>query len=84
MPSEEVQTFRLYDLKSCLIVFRSVSDEYDKYQKSSLEKMHVFESFDDPTQWLDETVVYNNIHNGYGIFGAYKDVLINCNVSQPD
>ena len=84
MPSKGVQSFRLFDLNSCLIVFRSVSDEYDKYQKSSLEKMHVFESFDDPTQWLDETVVYSNIHNGLGIFGAYSDVLINCNVSLRD
>ncbi|SDF76558.1 protein of unknown function [Bacteroidales bacterium KHT7] len=79
VPSQIGQTFRLYDLYSCVVFFRCVSDEYDKYLKSSLLKMMVFSSTDDPTQWLDETVVYNNIKNGLGIFGAYHDIKINCN-----
>lgn len=83
MPSKGVQSFKLYDLNSCVVVFRSASEEYDKYQKTSLQKMYVYESFDDPTQWIDETVVYSNIHNGLGIFGAYSDILINCNVQLP-
>jgi len=80
-PSESRQSIKLYDLYSCLVIFRSVSDDYDKYLKSSLSKMMIFESFDDPTQWLDETAVYNNIINGVGIFGAYDDIIINCNVA---
>lgn len=84
MPSKDVQIFKLYDLNTCLVVFRSASDEYDKYQKSSLEKMYVYQAFEDPTQRFDETVVYSNIHNGLGIFGAYSDELVNCNVSLPD
>lgn len=79
VPSQIEQSFWLYDLYSCVVFFRCVSDEYDKYLKSSLLKMMVFSSTDDPTQWLDETVVYNNIKNGLGIFGAYHDIKINCN-----
>ncbi len=84
LPTDGAHRFKLFDLKTCLVVFRSVSEEYDKYHKSSLEKMYVYRAFDDPTQRFDETVVYSNIHNGLGIFGAYNDVLENCNISLPD
>lgn len=84
LPTDGTHSFRLFDMETCLVVFRSASEEYDKYHKSSLEKMYVYQAFDDPTQRFDETVVYSNIHNGLGIFGAYSDVLINCNISLPD
>lgn len=76
LPDETMNQFYLDKwLYNCVVVFRSVSDEYDQYLKSSLEKMLVYESFDDPTQWLDESKVYTNIENGLGIFGAYHDTI---------
>lgn len=65
-------------LRQSLMVFRSVSDEYDKYLKTSLMKMMSHQNFDDPTQWLDESTVYCNINGGLGIFGAYSDHIIQC------
>lgn len=61
-----------------LVVFRSVSEEYDKYLKTSLMKMMSHQNFEDPTQWLDESSVYCNIKGGLGIFGAYSDHIIQC------
>lgn len=76
LPNEESNDFFLeVYLFDCVVVFRSVSNEYDKYLKTSLEKMLVYESFDDPTQWLDEKTIYTNIENGVGIFGAYNDYI---------
>lgn len=60
-----------------VVVFRAASEEYDQYLKTSLQKMLVYESFDDPSQWLDESEIYSNIQNGIGIFGAYSDILFN-------
>ena len=57
------------------IFFRASSEEYDKYLKTSFQKMLVYSSFDDPSQWFDESVVYSNITNGLCIFGAYSDVV---------
>ncbi len=54
--------------------FRAVSPEYDAYLKSSIQKMLVYSSFDDPSSWFDENEVYSNIQNGLGIFGACQDV----------
>lgn len=59
-----------------MVFFRSASNEYDEYMKSSFQKMLVYQSFDDPTQWFDENVVYSNINNGIGIFAAYTDHVI--------
>ncbi|OJU51260.1 MAG: hypothetical protein BGN96_08105 [Bacteroidales bacterium 45-6] len=56
------------------VCFRNASEEYDNYLKSSFEKLWLYSSEDDPIQWFDETVVYSNISNGVGIFGAYSDV----------
>lgn len=78
------QFFLEGNLYSCVIVFRTVSDDYDRYLKSSLQKMLVYEAFDDPSQWLDENEIYTNVQNGIGIFGAYSDVLFNYNISMPD
>ncbi|MCD8164956.1 MAG: DUF4249 domain-containing protein [Bacteroides sp.] len=56
--------------------FRAASPEYDKYLKTSIQKMMVYQSFDDPSQWFDETMIYSNIENGLGIFGAYIDTIL--------
>lgn len=53
------------------IVFRHVSSEYDKYLKTICEKKSFYESEDDPAKWFDENIIYSNIENGLGIFGAY-------------
>ena len=55
------------------IFFRTVSKEYDQYMKSSLLKMFVYRSEDDPIQWFDENRVFSNINNGTGIFAAYNE-----------
>ena len=67
-----------------IIVFMGISDEYDKYLKSSMEKMLVYQAFDDPSQWLDESEIYTNVVNGLGIFGAYTERLFNYNHVIPD
>ena len=77
LPNERMNVFYVEKwLFECVVVFRSVSPEYDQYLKSSLAKMLVYESFDDPTQWLDESEIYSNIQNGIGIFGAYNDRVV--------
>lgn len=63
-------------LRQSLMVFRAVSDEYDRYLKTSLAKMMLYENSDDSTQYLDESSVYSNINGGLGIFGAYSDCII--------
>jgi hypothetical protein len=55
--------------------FRAVSEEYDRYLKTGFQKMLVYQAFDDPSQWFDESTVYSNITNGLGIFGACSDVI---------
>lgn len=84
LADEKTSRFYLEELHSCVVVFRAVSDEYDEYLKTSLAKMLVYQSFDDPTQWLDESEIFSNINNGVGIFGAYSDVMYNCNLVLPD
>lgn len=79
LADEKTSSFYLEELYSCIVVFRAVSAEYDKYLKTSLTKMQVYEAFDDPTQWLDESEIFSNIKNGIGIFGAYSDMVFNCN-----
>lgn len=84
-PNENEKTFFLEgNFYSSIIVFRSVSIEYDKYLKSSIQKMLVYQSFEDPTQWLDESEIYTNIKNGVGIFGAYVDHCLNYNIYLSD
>ncbi len=56
--------------------FRAASEEYDRYLKTSFQKMLVYQAFDDPSQWFDESTVYSNVNNGLGIFGAYSDVIM--------
>lgn len=58
---------------TCFVVFRNSSPEYDQYFKTSFQKMLIYEDEDDPGTWFDESVVYSNIENGIGIFGAYTD-----------
>ena len=55
------------------VVFRNASDVYDEYLKTSLVKMLIHQSEDDPIRWFDENIVYSNIKNGLGIFGAYYE-----------
>jgi len=57
------------------IYFRTVSEEYDRYLKSSIRKMNNYRDENDPVQMFDETRVYSNIENGAGIFGAYNEHL---------
>ncbi|MBQ9310985.1 MAG: DUF4249 domain-containing protein [Bacteroidales bacterium] len=61
------------------IYFRSASEEYDKYLKSSLKRAMAMIDTDDPTSWFDETEVFCNIENGLGIFGAYNDYVLQYN-----
>lgn len=68
-------------LRTSLVFFRSASEEYDQYMKSSVQKMMVYNAFEDPTQWLDENEVYSNISNGLGVFAAYADRIIPCHYS---
>jgi len=55
------------------VFFRTASKEYDQYLKSSLQKLFVYQSENDPIQWFDENRVYSNIIHGTGIFAAYRD-----------
>lgn len=72
--SKENQPFYVEGrLWKSLVFFRAASDEYDRYLKSSLQKMLVYEVFNDDTQKFDENEVYSNITNGIGIFAAYND-----------
>ena len=84
LPNAVPTTFTLYPLYSSVVSFMAVSEEYDHYLKSSLLKMQAYESFSDPTQWLEENAVYSNIENGVGIFGAYEETLFNCNNILPE
>lgn len=63
-------------MRNSIAVFRSASDEYDKYMKSSLIKAMAYESNDDPSAYFEENVVYSNIKGGLGIFAACSDTLI--------
>ncbi len=58
------------------VVFRGVSEEYDRYLKTSVLKMMVYYEEDGPIVWLEDNIVYSNINNGLGIFGAYSDWVI--------
>lgn len=84
LPDDNQLTFYLEKLYSCVVVFRAVSPEYDQYLKTSITKMFVYHAFYDPTQWLDESEIYTNINNGLGIFGAYHDLMFNCNDNLPE
>lgn len=55
------------------IVVRTASSEYDQYLKTSLQKMFVYISEDDPSIGFDEGRIYSNIQNGIGIFAACYD-----------
>ena len=55
------------------ICFRTSSSEYDKYLKSTLQKILMRMDPSDPSIWFDESNIYSNINNGMGIFGAYTD-----------
>jgi len=61
------------------ICFRTASAEYDKYIKTSMQKILMRKDEDDPGTWFDETKVYSNINNGTGIFAAYNDQYFNYN-----
>ncbi|GHT54643.1 hypothetical protein FACS189446_4750 [Bacteroidia bacterium] len=60
---------------SDFVYFRTASEEYDKYMKTSLQKMFVYRDEDDPGQWFDERGIYSNITGGLGIFAAYNDQI---------
>ena len=57
------------------VIFIAPSTEYDKYLKTSVSKMLVHDDDGDPESWFDETIVYSNINNGKGIFGAYNQIV---------
>lgn len=54
-------------------VFRTVSEDYDRYMKTSLQKALAYSGFDDVSSRFEENTVYSNINGGIGIFGAYID-----------
>ena len=53
----------------------SISEEYDRYLKSSYQKMINYKTgaFYD---FLEEDVIYSNINGGLGIFGACSEKLL--------
>lgn len=78
---KKVPFFLEAHLNQSVIVFRSASQEYDQYMKSSVQKMMVYHVFDDPTQRFDENEIFTNINNGLGIFAACSDRIIQCHYS---
>jgi hypothetical protein len=75
-PSLTDYTFTLVYLNHmrAFIVFRTASEEYDRYLKSVFEKVDAHIVEDDPTQWFEQVRIYSNIENGLGIFGAYNQI----------
>lgn len=67
-----------------LIGFRTCSVEYDKYLKTSFQKVLMRFDPEDPGIWFDKTEVYSNVSNGVGIFGAYNEKFYNYNVNIDD
>lgn len=61
------------------ICFRTASAEYDKYLKTSLQKILMRRDETDPGTWFDESKVFSNISNGTGIFAAYYNQYFNYN-----
>jgi len=61
------------------ICFRTSSEEYDKYMKTSMQKIMMRLDDSDPIIWFDESKVFSNINNGTGIFAAYSDQFFNYN-----
>lgn len=59
--------------------FITASYEYDRYMKTSIEKMNLYRDEDDPIQWFDEQTIYSNIENGVGIFAAYYETTFRFN-----
>ena len=64
---------------STFVCFQTASEEYDKYMKTSFDKILMRLGETDPGIWFDETIVYSNIHNGTGIFAAYYEHFFNYN-----
>lgn len=58
------------------VVFRSASTEYDRYLRSVIEKMSLYESDDDPGAWFDQVASYSNVEQGVGIFAAYHQSYV--------
>lgn len=67
------------DFEGSLVYFRSVSEEYDRYLKTSLQKVLAVQNEEDPTYWFDEGKVFSNVNGGLGIFGAYCDYVVQIN-----
>ncbi len=63
-------------LNKSMVFFRSSSEEYDRYMKTSIQKMMSYEVEDDPAQWFDENSIYSNIENGIGIFAAFSATVV--------
>ncbi len=75
---DEIPFYLEGNLHKSLVFFRAASAEYDAYMKSSVQKMMVYDTFDDPSSWFDEDEIYTNIDNGLGIFAAYSDCIVQC------
>jgi hypothetical protein len=61
------------------VFFRTASSEYDRYLKTSLQKISIYSDETDPVRWFDESAVFSNINHGVGIFAAYSDQIVLCN-----
>lgn len=81
LPDSSVRYFGLELPIFPLVVFRSVSHDYDMYLKSGVSKMLTHSAFDDNFRSFDEQPIYTNIENGLGIFGAYVDTMIDYNIN---
>jgi len=68
---------------STYISFITASEEYDKYMRTSFQKVILRRDIDDPITLFDENIVYSNINNGIGIFAAYNELLVRYNDNIP-
>lgn len=75
---DKEQYFDVSKITRVFTVFRGVSQEYDLYLKSALQRILLYKNNDDPNIIFDESVIYSNIVNGVGIFGACNDTEFCC------
>ena len=54
--------------------FKTLSDEYNSYITSVMEKAWTFQDPSGLSSMFDITNVYTNISGGFGVFGAYSDI----------
>ncbi len=56
------------------INFKTISNEYNEYISSVMEKAWTFQDPTNLSSMFDISKIYTNISGGYGIFGAYSEI----------